>query len=128
MHTRARARPRAPAYFYVRKVRKVRNKAATHGFQGSQPLPNLAQVGNLMTDLARLRRCFRVASIWCGWSPEERAEISAEIRAAIDAGDQERIAYWQQRMEQESGLDHMAQLCRAAEARIKSGKGTPCSK
>lgn len=75
-----------------------------------------------MTDLARMRLCFKVAAVWCGWSEAEQAEISAEIRAAVDARDPEMLAFWAAWLEDMSGLEHITALCRAAEARIKESK------
>jgi len=71
-------------------------------------------------EMARMRRCFSVATFWNGWSKAEQAEIGAEIRAALDAGDAEIIAFWQTWLEDMSGLERMTALCRAAEARIKA--------
>ena len=46
------------------------------------------------TEINRMRRCFRVAAVWEGWSIAEREEISNEIRLAIDASDPEILACW----------------------------------
>lgn len=71
-------------------------------------------------EIDRMRTCFSVAAVWEGWSPEEQAEIGAEIRAAIDSGDEEVIKYWQAWLEDMSCLERMTDLCRAAEARIRA--------
>lgn len=71
-------------------------------------------------ELQRMRTCFKVAAVWEGWTAEEQEEISAAIRAALDAGDPEILACWRDWLEDMSGLARMAALCRAAEARIKA--------
>lgn len=71
-------------------------------------------------ETARMRRCFKVAAVWEGWTADDQAEISAAIRAALDAGEPEILACWQAWLEDMSGLDRMTTLCRAAEARIKA--------
>jgi hypothetical protein len=73
-------------------------------------------------ELARMRTCFSVATTWCGWTEEEQAEIGAEIRAAIDSGDEVMMKCWRDWLEDMSGLEHMKALCRAAEARIKASR------
>jgi hypothetical protein len=73
-----------------------------------------------MPDLALLRQCFPVAARMREWSDADQAEIGAEIRAAIDSGDTEVIAAWQQHLEACSGLAELGALCRAAEARIRA--------
>jgi hypothetical protein len=70
--------------------------------------------------LSRMRTCFAVAAVWCGWNETERAEISAEIRSALDAGDEEMLSFWRDWLEDMSDLQRIAALCRAAEARIKA--------
>lgn len=72
-----------------------------------------------MTDLTRMRQCFQVAAVWCGWSEADQAEIGAEIKAVLDSGDEALAAWWADYLEQASGLAHLTALCRAAEARIK---------
>ena len=73
-----------------------------------------------MADLNRMRRAFLSAAAWCGWSEADQAEIGAEIKAAVDAGNEEALAYWAARLEQLAGWLHLAQQCRAAEARIRT--------
>lgn len=74
-------------------------------------------------EVARMRTCFAVAAVWEGWTPEEQAEIAAEIRQALDSGDPEIIQYWQAWLEEMSCLERLGELCRAAERRIKEIKG-----
>lgn len=71
-------------------------------------------------DLNRMRRAFLSAAAWCGWTEADQAEIGAEIKAVVDAGDEEALAYWAERLEALAGWAHLAALCRAAEARIKA--------
>jgi hypothetical protein len=71
-----------------------------------------------------MRNCFSVATTWCGWNEAEQAEIGAEIRAAIDSGDEALMTYWRDWLEDMSGLERMTALCRAAEARIKEARRT----
>jgi hypothetical protein len=73
-----------------------------------------------VADLARLRQCFLVAARMRQWSEAEQAEIGAEIGAVLQAGDAEAIAAWLQHLEEASGLAHLGQCCRAAEARIRA--------
>lgn len=68
--------------------------------------------------LERMRLCFAVTAEWEGWDEQTRAEAAAEIRAAFDADDEEMLQLWAAWLEDMSGLDRMAALCRAAEARI----------
>lgn len=74
----------------------------------------------MAVDLNRMRRAFLSAAAWCGWSEADQAEIGAEIRAAIEAGNEEALAYWSARLEQLAGWTHLAARCRAAEARIRA--------
>jgi hypothetical protein len=71
-------------------------------------------------ETARMRRCFKVAAVWAGWTADDQAEFSAAIRADLNAGDPESLACWQAWLEDMSGLERMTALCRAAEARIKA--------
>lgn len=73
-------------------------------------------------ETARMRRCFKVAAVWAGWTADDQAEFSAAIRAALDAGDPEILACWQAWLEDMSGLERMTALCRAAESRINADK------
>lgn len=73
-----------------------------------------------MPDLDRMRECFLVAARMRQWSEADQEEIGAEIRAAVEAGDEEAIAAWQQHLEAASGLAELAALCRAAEACIRA--------
>ena len=75
------------------------------------------------TEINRMRRCFRVAAVWEGWSIADREEISNEIRLAIDASDPEILACWAAWLEDMSCLQRMGELCRAAEMRIKADAG-----
>lgn len=71
-------------------------------------------------DLNRMRRCFLVAAVWNGWTEADQAEFGAAIKAAVDAGDTEALAWWADFLEQASGLAYLTALCRATEARIKA--------
>lgn len=75
-----------------------------------------------MADLERMRTAFVVAAVWEGWSAADQAEYGAQIKAAIDAGDQVALEWWAEYLEQASGLEHLASCCRAAEARIKASR------
>lgn len=77
-----------------------------------------------MADLARMRLTFEVAAVWGDWSAEYQAELGAEIRWVIDAGDTAAIEAWAEELEQLSGLARMAALCRAAEQRIHAGSAS----
>lgn len=72
----------------------------------------------MAVDLNRMRRAFLCAAAWCGWTEADQAEIGAEIKSALDAGNEETLAYWAARLEALAGWAHLATLCRAAEARI----------
>lgn len=74
----------------------------------------------MSVELQRMRTCFKVAGVWEGWTAEDQEEISAAIRADLDAGDPEILACWQAWLEDMSGLERMTALCRVAEARIKA--------
>ena len=74
----------------------------------------------MAVDLNRLRRAFLSAAAWCGWSEADQEEIGAEIRAVIEAGNEEVLAWWAAYIESLAGWAHLATLCRAAEARIKA--------
>lgn len=71
-------------------------------------------------DLNRMRRAFLCAAAWCGWTEADQAEIGAEIKSALDAGNEEALAYWAARLEALAGWAHLAALCRTAEAHIKA--------
>jgi len=73
-----------------------------------------------MVDIERMRVAFVLAAAWEGWSASDQAEYGAAIRAALEANDEPALAWWEQCLEQASGLAYMADLCRAAEARIKA--------
>lgn len=73
-------------------------------------------------ELQRMRLCFRVAAVWCGWSEEKQARVSARIRSAIASGNQRRISRYLAWLERESDLNHLSPQCRAAEARIKDSR------
>lgn len=75
-----------------------------------------------MVDLERMRVAFVVAAVWDGWSPADQEEYGAQIKAAIDAGDQVALEWWAEYLEKASGLTHLASLCRAAEGRIKASR------
>lgn len=66
----------------------------------------------------RLRLTFGAAADRLGWSDADRADIGADIRSAIDAGDNDRLQWWADRLEEMSGLQQLAAMCRAMEARI----------
>lgn len=72
----------------------------------------------MAVDLNRMRRSFLGAAAWCGWSEADQDEIGAEIREHVEAGNEEALAYWARRLDELAGLDRLARLCRAAEARI----------
>lgn len=72
----------------------------------------------MAVDLDRMRQVFLGAALWCGWSESDQAEIGAEIRMHVEAGNEEALAYWAARLETLAGVGHLAALCRAAEARI----------
>lgn len=72
----------------------------------------------MATDLNRLRRAFLSAAAWCGWSEADQEDIGAEIRAAVEAGNEEALAWWAAYLEALAGWAHLTTLCRAAEARI----------
>ncbi len=74
----------------------------------------------MAVDLNRMRRAFLGAAVWCGWSDTDQEEIGAEIRAAVEAGNEEVLAYWAARLEELAGWARLATLCRAAEARIRT--------
>lgn len=71
-------------------------------------------------DLNRMRRAFLSAAAWCGWTEADQAEIGAEIKSALDAGNEDAPTYWAAHLEALAGWAHLAALCRAAEARIKA--------
>ncbi len=73
----------------------------------------------MAVDLNRMRRAFIGAAAWCGWSEADQTEISAEIRTAVDTGNEEVLAYWAACLEELAGWARLATLCRAAEARIR---------
>lgn len=73
-------------------------------------------------DLERMRLAFVVAAVWAGWSAEDQAEYGAQIRGAIDSGNQVALEWWADYLEQASGLEHLTSSCRAAEARIKASR------
>lgn len=72
----------------------------------------------MAVDLDRMRRAFLSAAAWCGWSEADQAEIGAEIRAHVEAGNEEALAYWAAYLEYLAGWELLGRLCRAAEARI----------
>ena len=74
----------------------------------------------MAVDLNRMRRAFLCAAAWCGWTEADQEEIGAEIRAAIETGNEEALAYWAKQLEELAGWARLATLCRAAEARIKA--------
>lgn len=45
-------------------------------------------------EIDRMRADFPLAALAEGWSAGDQAEIGAAIKAAMDAGDAETIAYW----------------------------------
>lgn len=71
-------------------------------------------------DLNRMRCAFLCAAAWCGWTDADQEEIGAEIRAHVESGNEEALAYWAARLDALAGWAHLASLCRAAEARIKA--------
>lgn len=74
----------------------------------------------MSVNLERMRLTFSVAAEWLSWSAEDQAEFGAEIRSAIDSGNKQLLAWWNDYLEESSGLKRLAKLCRAAEARIKA--------
>lgn len=74
----------------------------------------------MSVNLQRMRLCFKVAAVWCDWSEAEQAEISAAIRADIEANDVDDLAWWAWYLEEASGLEYLAARCRAFEASIKA--------
>ncbi len=76
----------------------------------------------MSVNLQRMRLCFKVAAVWCGWSEAKQTKISARIRAAVQSGNERRIARYAAWLEAKSDLDHLAALCRAAETRIKASR------
>lgn len=68
--------------------------------------------------IERMRLDFQVAVVWCGWSEEDQAELGAEIKAAIESGDQDAIKAWANWLAEQSGSEFLAARCRLAEQRI----------
>lgn len=77
----------------------------------------------MAVDLDRMRRAFLCAAAWCGWREADQAEIGAEIRCHVEAGNEEALDYWAAYLEELAGWELLGRLCRAAEARIKSARG-----
>ncbi len=77
-----------------------------------------------MVDIERMRVAFVLAAAWEGWSAEDQAEYGTAIRAALDGGDEAVLAWWEQYLDQASGLSYMAGRCRAIEAGIKAAAET----
>jgi len=76
----------------------------------------------MAVDLDRMRRAFLGAAAWGGWTEADQAEIGAEIRSHVEAGNEEALAWWAARLEALAGWAHLATLCRAAESRIRAGQ------
>ena len=74
----------------------------------------------MSVNLNRLRLTFSATAEMLGWSKEDQAEFGASIREAMDTGNADLLEWWANYLEQASGLERLAKLCRAAEARIKA--------
>lgn len=71
---------------------------------------------------AVLRARYRQAAAWCGWSEQDRAEISGALAAAVQAGDAATLALWRDWLEALAGTAEFAPRCRALEARIRAAR------
>lgn len=74
----------------------------------------------MAVDLNRMRRAFFSAAAWCGWTEVDQADIGAEIKAAVESGNEEALAYWSWRLEQLAGWARLAERCRAVEGRVRA--------
>lgn len=66
-----------------------------------------------MIDRKRLSEAFQAASSVNGWSSEDRREIDASIRAAINGGDEQVLQLWLDWLRDISGLSFLSARCRA---------------
>lgn len=49
-----------------------------------------------------MRTDFPLAALQNGWSPDDRAEFSAAVKAAIESGDEAAIEYWAKRLSEDA--------------------------
>jgi hypothetical protein len=66
-----------------------------------------------------MRQLFEIASAWNGWSEADKVEFGAEIRRVAQLGDQDALESWQRWLEGMSGMQHLAEQCRALEQRVR---------
>lgn len=69
-------------------------------------------------NINRMRKIFEHAAQRLGWSAADVAEYNADIKAAINKPDPDRLQWWADRLEDLSNLANLEKQCRAMESRI----------
>lgn len=68
--------------------------------------------------IAKMRKAFAVAVVWCDWPEADIAEYGALIRDAIAREDEAALQQWHTWLREEAGLDFLEPRCRLAEQHI----------
>jgi hypothetical protein len=77
----------------------------------------------MSVDIDQLRRDLRLTADREGWMDEEVREIGGQIRAALDGGDEETLAYWARELAWwRELLAGCAARMRAFEASVRSAR------